>query len=135
MPEDEPCRPRHSDPLSHAPSFSSTPRSCNEAGCGDGSLLNDTVVRAKAAIYAVDGTRSVTGNMGYTSPVTPGTLMSTMLDVMGMSHVSAEALLTWHEQVRPYRIPITYAHKQGLTHTHGHDATPPYNRNPGRPWS
>ena len=55
-------------------------------------------MRAKAAIYAVDGSRAVTGNMGYTSPVTPGTPMSSMLDVMGMSHASAAAVATWHQQ-------------------------------------
>jgi len=71
---------------------------CNEAGCGDGGLLNDTVVRAKAAIYAEDGTRAVTANMGYTSPVAPGTPMSTMLDVMGMSHASSVAVQAWHQQ-------------------------------------
>ena len=98
--------PPFQDPLTHthtthtplSPPPAAHPRSCNEAGCGDGSLLNGTVVRAKAAIYAVDGSRAVTGNMGYTSPVTPGTPMSSVLDVMGMSHVSPAAVQEWHQQ-------------------------------------
>ena len=37
---------------------------CNEAGCGDGSLLNnDTVVLAKQAMYTNDGSRVVGANM------------------------------------------------------------------------
>ena len=71
----------------------------NEAGCGDGSLLNnDTVVRAKQAAYDNDGSRLVGANMGWLSPVTPRTPMSDALDIMGMSHASSESVSVFHER-------------------------------------
>jgi hypothetical protein len=62
---------------------------CNEAGCGNGTLLEgDLVERAKTASYDNDGSRAVGANMGWIAPVTPRTPMSDALDVMGMSHAN-----------------------------------------------
>ena len=70
---------------------------CNEAGCGNGSLLSgDLVERAKEAAYTFDGSRAVGANMGWISPVRPRTPMSDALDVMGTSHVSYEQLFEFH---------------------------------------
>ena len=72
---------------------------CNEAGCGDGSLLNnDTVVKAKQAAYDFDGSRVVGANMGWLSPVAPRTPMSDALDLMGFSHASFSSISAFHER-------------------------------------
>jgi hypothetical protein len=72
---------------------------CNEAGCGDGSLLaNDTVVAAKQAAYDVDGSRLVGANMGWLSPTAPRTPMSDALDLMGFSHVSSAVIAAFHDR-------------------------------------
>ena len=73
---------------------------CNlKAGCGPGTLLkDDTARKCQEAIHAVDTSRSITGNM-YSmqgQAVSPGTPISKMLDVMGMSHQTGAALETWH---------------------------------------
>jgi hypothetical protein len=40
--------------------------SCNELGCGDGTLLKgDVALAMKEAFSAADGSRAVTGNMGW----------------------------------------------------------------------
>ena len=72
---------------------------CNEAGCGPGTLLKDgTGQKCQEAIHAVDKSRAITGNM-YSmqgEAVAPGTPISKMVDVMGMSHQPSSALETWH---------------------------------------
>ena len=71
---------------------------CNEAGCGNGTLLaGDLVERAKEASYTNDGSRNVGANMGWISPVSPRTPMSDALDVMGMSHAGANAVNAFHQ--------------------------------------
>ena len=70
---------------------------CNEAGCGNGSLLaGDLVEHAKEAAYTADGSRAVGANMGWISPVTPRTMMSDALDVMGFSHDSFDTISAFH---------------------------------------
>ena len=72
---------------------------CNEAGCGDGTLMNgDLVERAKEASYTNDGSRAVGANMGWLSPVNPRTPMSDALDVMGMSHAGGNDVAAFHER-------------------------------------
>lgn len=67
---------------------------CNEAGCGNGTLLaGDVVEYAKQAAYTSDGSRAVGANMGWISPVTPRTAMSDALDVMGMSHANENKVM------------------------------------------
>eukprot|EP01047_Picozoa_sp_COSAG01_P043011 COSAG01_NODE_3793_length_5690_cov_6.048650_2_plen_134_part_00 len=72
---------------------------CNEAGCGPGTLLKgDTARKCQDAIHAVDKSRAITGNLYNMQgdAVAPGTPISNMLDVMGMSHQPASTLNTWH---------------------------------------
>lgn len=72
---------------------------CNELGCGAGDLLADDLVLAvKSSLDAYDGTRAMTGNMGWQSPkaVEAGTPMSDIFDVMGMSHQSLHVLEAYH---------------------------------------
>ena len=72
---------------------------CNEAGCGNGSLLGgDLVEQCKQAAYVNDGSRAVGANMGWISPINPGTPMSTALDVMGCSHCNGNDMETFHRK-------------------------------------
>jgi hypothetical protein len=75
---------------------------CNEAGCGPGSLLgNDTARACQRAIHAVDKSRAITGNMypmQSANAVAPGSPISQMFDVMGMSHQGATQFDAWHAQ-------------------------------------
>jgi len=71
---------------------------CNEAGCGNGTLLDgDLVEHAKEAAYTFDGSRAVGANMGWISPTTPRTMMSDALDVMGFSHSAYETVAAFHQ--------------------------------------
>jgi hypothetical protein len=86
---------------------------CNEAGCGDGSLLNNfTVVMAKQAAYDADGSRVVGANMGWLSPTAPKTPMSDSLDIMGFSHSSSEVIAGFHElePAKPLVSKSSHAH-------------------------
>ena len=72
---------------------------CNELGCGGGGLLDgDLVLSVKAALDASDGSRAMTGNMGWQSPeaVEAGSPISDVFDVMGMSHQSPAVLQAYH---------------------------------------
>lgn len=72
---------------------------CNEAGCGPGTLLqNATAQKCLEAIHAVDRSRAITGNLYNMQgeAVAPGTPISSMLDVMGMSHQTGATFDTWH---------------------------------------
>lgn len=69
---------------------------CNEAGCGNGGMLNGVVPASYAAAYTNDGSRAVGANMGWISPTDPGTPMSDLLDVMGMSHNGLDAFTKFH---------------------------------------
>lgn len=72
---------------------------CNELGCGAGDLLdNDLVLAVKSSLDAFDGSRAMTGNMGWQSPqaVEAGTPISDVFDVMGMSHQSLHTLEAYH---------------------------------------
>jgi len=72
---------------------------CNEAGCGNGSLLEgDLVEQCKQAAYVNDGSRAVGANMGWISPINPGTPMSTALDVMGCSHCNSNDMERFHQK-------------------------------------
>jgi hypothetical protein len=100
---------------------------CNEFGCGPASLLaNNTALSVIESIDAADGSRAITGNMGWqgksaTAPHTPlsdiFTLMAStgsmflspchleinfavlfLSRLQGMSHQSAETLESWHAQ-------------------------------------
>ena len=95
---------------------------CNEAGCGNGTLLaGDLIERAKEvssqvilqslvtgrslliyclclqASYTNDGSRNVGANMGWISPLRARTPMSDALDVMGMSHANLETVQAFHD--------------------------------------
>ena len=77
---------------------------CNELGCGPGTLLeNNEVLGAKEAIVGADASRAVTANMGWqtANATRPGTPMDSVLDVMGMSHQSADTLAAFHTLATP----------------------------------
>ena len=98
---------------------------CNEAGCGNGSLLSgDLVEHAKEAAYTYDGSRAVGANMGWLSPVTPRTMMSDALDVMGFSHDSYETVLAF-QCVRPLKAGLLGAGARELVSSHLHFFYPP----------
>ena len=100
---------------------------CNEAGCGNGTLLaGDLVERAKEASYARDGSRSVGANIGWISPVSPRTQLSDALDVMGMSHASSENLAAFHA-VEPEK-PLVMTECCSCQNQRGEDADQPHNR-------
>ena len=84
---------------------------CNEAGCGPGSLLgNRTAERCKGAIHAVDASRAITGNvynMQSPNAVVPGAPLSSMFDVMGVSHQGGDVMDAWHEGERRKLIVAT----------------------------
>ena len=76
---------------------------CNELGCGPATLLaNDTAVQCQTAIHSADTSRAITGNIAWQygasekSAVAPGTPLSQMVDVMGMSHQKTDKLVDWH---------------------------------------
>ena len=76
---------------------------CNEMGCGPATLLaNDTAVQCQTAIHGADTSRPITGNIAWQygasekSAVAPGTPLSRMVDVMGMSHQQSDKLVDWH---------------------------------------
>jgi hypothetical protein len=72
---------------------------CNEAGCGPGTLLkDDTAQKCQKAIHALDRDRVITGNLYgmQGEAVAPGTPISSMLDVMGMSHQTGATFDAWH---------------------------------------
>ena len=100
---------------------------CNEAGCGDGSLLNnDTVIAAKQASYTYDGSRVVGANMGWLSPTTPRTPMSDALDLMGFSHASAQNIADFHD-MEPAK-PLMMSECCSCETQRGEDADEPYNK-------
>lgn len=100
---------------------------CNEAGCGNGTLLaGDLVERAKEAAYTNDGSRSVGANMGWISPVTPRTPMSDAMDVMGMSHASAQKVGAFH-QAEPDK-PLAMTECCSCQNQRGEDADQPHNQ-------
>lgn len=69
---------------------------CNEGGCGDfGS--SQPALDFKLASYEEDGSRPVSGNMGWISPTTPSN-MSAILDIMGFSHAGDTDILAFHQQ-------------------------------------
>jgi len=99
---------------------------CNEAGCGNGSLLeNNLVEQCKQAAYVADGTRLVGANMGWISPVYPGTPMSTALDVMGCSHCGNDDMLKFHEK-EPTK-PLVMTECCSCENQRGEDADQPHN--------
>jgi hypothetical protein len=99
---------------------------CNEAGCGNGSLLEgDLVEQCKQAAYVNDGEKSVGANMGWISPVYPGTPMSTALDVMGCSHCGNEDMLKFHEK-EPSK-PLVMTECCSCENQRGEDADQPHN--------
>jgi beta-galactosidase/beta-glucuronidase len=99
---------------------------CNEAGCGNGSLLNnDLVEQCKTNMYAADGSRAVGANMGWISPIWPGTPMSTALDVMGCSHCGAQDMLKYHEK-EPTK-PLVMTECCSCENQRGEDADQPHN--------
>lgn len=100
---------------------------CNEAGCGNGTLLaGDLVERAKEASYASDGSRSVGANIGWISPVSPRTQISDVLDVMGMSHVGADDLVKFHA-IEPEK-PLVMTECCSCQNQRGEDADQPHNQ-------
>lgn len=100
---------------------------CNEAGCGNGTLLaGDLVERAKEASYANDGSRNVGANMGWISPVTPRTPMSDALDVMGMSHASSAKVALFHE-MEPDK-PLAMTECCSCQNQRGEDADQPHDK-------
>jgi hypothetical protein len=84
---------------------------------------NDTALWAKKAIDAADGSRAITGNIAWQygehgkSAVAPGTALSNMLGVMGMSHQQTSKLT-----VRPLRglLPPPSSRHFALWHAHSH---------------
>ena len=99
---------------------------CNEAGCGNGSLLaGDLVERVKEAAYAADGSRAVAANMGWISPIRPRTPMSDALDVMGFSHASYADVLAFH-QAEPQK-PLVMSECCSCETQRGEDADLPHN--------
>jgi len=99
---------------------------CNEAGCGNGSLLADDLVeQCKTNAYVADGSRSVGANMGWISPIWPGTPMSTALDVMGCSHCSRNDMLTYHMK-EPTK-PLVMTECCSCENQRGEDADMPHN--------
>jgi beta-galactosidase/beta-glucuronidase len=99
---------------------------CNEAGCGNGSLLEGNLVeQCKQAAYVADGTRLVGANMGWISPVYPGTPMSTALDVMGCSHCGNDDMLKFHEK-EPTK-PLVMTECCSCENQRGEDADQPHN--------
>jgi hypothetical protein len=99
---------------------------CNEAGCGNGTLLADDLVeRAKEASYQNDGSRNVGANMGWISPVSPRTPMSDALDVMGMSHASSQKVHAFH-QLEPDK-PLAMTECCSCQNQRGEDADQPHN--------
>lgn len=99
---------------------------CNEAGCGNGSLLEgDLVEQCKQAAYVNDGERMIGANMGWISPVYPGTPMSTALDVMGCSHCGTEDMLKFHEK-EPSK-PLVMTECCSCENQRGEDADQPHN--------
>jgi beta-galactosidase/beta-glucuronidase len=100
---------------------------CNEAGCGNGTLLaGDLVERAKEASYSNDGSRNVGANMGWISPVAPRTPMSDALDVMGMSHASSSSVQAFHE-MEPDK-PLAMTECCSCQNQRGEDADQPHNK-------
>jgi beta-galactosidase/beta-glucuronidase len=100
---------------------------CNEAGCGNGTLLaGDLVERAKEASYSNDGSRNVGANMGWISPVSPRTPMSDALDVMGMSHASSQAVAAFHE-IEPDK-PLAMTECCSCQNQRGEDQDQPHNK-------
>ena len=99
---------------------------CNEAGCGNGSLLaGDLVDQCKQASYASDGSRSVGANMGWISPINPGTPMSVALDVMGCSHCNANDMETFHVK-QPLK-PLVMTECCSCESQRGEDGDQPHN--------
>ena len=99
---------------------------CNEAGCGNGSLLaGDLVEHVKEAAYTADGSRAVAANMGWISPIRPRTPMSDALDVMGFSHASYNDVLTFHE-AEPDK-PLVMSECCSCETQRGEDADMPHN--------
>ena len=98
---------------------------CNEAGCGNGSLLSgDLVEQCKTNMYLADGSRSVGGNMGWISPIWPGTPMSTALDVMGCSHCNRNDMLTYH--IKEPTKPLVMTECCSCENQRGEDADMPH---------
>jgi len=100
---------------------------CNEAGCGNGSLLaGDLVERAKQRMYDADGARAVAANMGWISPIRPKTPMSDALDVMGFSHANYNDVLAFHE-AEPQK-PLVMSECCSCETQRGEDADMPHNK-------
>ena len=98
---------------------------CNEAGCGNGSLLADDLVeQCKTNAYVADGSRSIGGNMGWISPIWPGTPMSTALDVMGCSHCNRNDMLTYH--IKEPTKPLVMTECCSCENQRGEDADMPH---------
>ena len=93
---------------------------------GNGSLLaGDLVENAKTNAYVADGSRSVGANMGWISPIWPGTPMSTALDVMGCSHCNRGDMLTFH--IKEPSKPLVMTECCSCENQRGEDADLPHN--------
>lgn len=97
-----------------------------QAGCGNGTLLNgDLVELAKTNAYLADGSRAVGANMGWISPINPGTPMSTALDVMGCSHCNRDDMLKFH--IKEPQKPLVMTECCSCENQRGEDADMPHN--------
>jgi hypothetical protein len=70
-------------------------------------LGNDTATQCQKSIHTYDTSRAITGNMAWGGPeaVAPDSAISTMLDVMGMSHQQSAKLDAWHAK-RPDKLVV-----------------------------
>lgn len=100
---------------------------CNEMGCGDGSLLNGTVIDAKQAAYEADGSRNVGGNMvGWGQmPLNESLPMEVAIDVMGLSHPGMNNIQDFHNHMPTKPLAVTECCSCGSQR--GEDGDMPHN--------